>query len=86
MAKGRKGRAAKPKGKKKPEPVSIHDSLIKTIQSLPKKSDYVFTDEDGNPFPLKPGHTWVNVYTPSSSFYEKPEGSGSWKAVYSPTE
>ena len=40
----------KPKGKKKPEPISIHDSLIRTLQSLPKKGDYVFTDEDGNPF------------------------------------
>ena len=40
----------KPKGKKKPETISIHDSLIKTLQSLPKRGDYVFTDEDGNPF------------------------------------
>lgn len=40
----------KPKGKKKPESISIHDSLIKTLQSLPKRGDYVFTDEDGNPF------------------------------------
>lgn len=40
----------KPKGKKKPEPISIHDSLVRTLQALPKRSDYVFTDEDGNPF------------------------------------
>lgn len=40
----------KPKGKKKPEPISIHDNLIKTLQSLPKTGDCVFTDEDGNPF------------------------------------
>ncbi|MBP7055684.1 MAG: site-specific integrase [Candidatus Omnitrophica bacterium] len=40
----------KPKGKKKPEPISIHDSLIKTLQSLPKRGDYVFMDEDGKPF------------------------------------
>lgn len=53
-----------------------------------------FVDADGNPFPLKPGQTWVNVvslatyYTESTiselPFYPiKPEeGTGLWLVRY----
>jgi len=40
----------KPKNKKKPDYVSMHDGLIKIINSVPKNSEYVFTDENGSPF------------------------------------
>jgi len=41
-----------------------------------------FTDAQGNPFPLAPGHTWVNVFTTASAVYEKVPGSGIWKAEF----
>jgi hypothetical protein len=41
-----------------------------------------FTDADGNPFPLAPGHTWVNVFTTASVVYEKLVGSGIWTAEF----
>lgn len=40
----------KPKGKKSPEYISIHDNLIKVLESLPRESEYVFTTETGVPF------------------------------------
>ena len=33
-----------------------------------------FTDADGQPAALKPGHTWVHVVTPSSEVYEVEPG------------
>lgn len=33
-------------------------------------------DANGQPFPLKPGHTWVHVVTPASQVLE--EGTGDW--------
>ena len=33
-----------------------------------------FVDASGNPFPLKPGHTWVSIFTPASDVYEKSPG------------
>jgi SdrD B-like domain/Protein of unknown function (DUF3048) C-terminal domain len=41
-----------------------------------------FTDAQGNPFPLAPGHTWVLVYTTASVTYEKTPGSGLWTAEF----
>ena len=50
-----------------------------------------FIDAQGNPVPLKPGHTWVEVATTGSPYYEtvdskdygtrlsqKTPGSGNW--------
>lgn len=55
-----------------------------------------FIDAQGNPFPLKPGHTWVNVMTTGSPWYETVDskdatwlatktapGSGIWAVRYS---
>jgi hypothetical protein len=41
-----------------------------------------FTDAQGNPFPLAPGHTWVHVFTTASVVYEKQAGSGSWTGEF----
>ena len=41
-----------------------------------------FTDSQGNPFPLAPGHTWVHVFTPASGISEKVPGSGIWTALF----
>lgn len=43
----------KPKGKKKPEYIPIHDGVIKILKYLPRKSDYVFVKEDGKPFSFR---------------------------------
>ena len=40
----------KPKGKKKPDYISIHDGLVRVINDLPKKSEYVFIDEEQKPY------------------------------------
>ncbi len=42
----------KPKCKKKPDYISIHDGLTKVLQPLKEhaKNEYVFTKEDGEPF------------------------------------
>lgn len=39
-----------------------------------------FTDENGNPFPLAPGHTWVHVFTPAS--YVQEQSPGNWQARF----
>ncbi len=39
-----------------------------------------FTDENGNPFPLAPGHTWVHVFTPAS--YIQEQSPGIWLARF----
>jgi hypothetical protein len=41
-----------------------------------------FTDANGNPFPLRPGHSWVHIFSPGSFIYEKQEGSGQWTADF----
>ena len=41
-----------------------------------------FTDAQGNPFPLAPGHTWVHVFTTASVVYEKNPGSGLWTGEF----
>lgn len=41
-----------------------------------------FTDAQGNPFPLAPGHTWVHVFTTASVVYEKQAGSGLWTGEF----
>ena len=41
-----------------------------------------FTDASGNLIPLKPGHTWVHVFTTASVIYEKSPGSGIWTAEF----
>ena len=41
-----------------------------------------FTDAGGNPVALKPGHTWVHVFTTASVDYEKIPGSGIWTAEF----
>ncbi len=41
-----------------------------------------FTDAQGNPFPLAPGHTWVHVFTTASVTYEKNLGSGLWTGEF----
>jgi hypothetical protein len=41
-----------------------------------------FTDADGHPIPLKPGHTWVLVVTPESTVEEK--SPGKWRVLFSP--
>lgn len=33
-----------------------------------------FVDANRNPFPLKPGHTWVSIFTPASNISEKSPG------------
>jgi integrase len=42
----------KPKSKKKPDYISIHDSLISVLKAVRRKNkgEYVFTDENGSPF------------------------------------
>ncbi len=37
-------------------------------------------DMDGNPFPLKPGHTWVTVVTPFTTVMD--QGGGLWKVRF----
>lgn len=39
-----------------------------------------FVDINGNPFPLKPGHTWINVMTTAS--YVTEEDPGKWLARF----
>ena len=39
-----------------------------------------FVDVNGNPFPLKPGHTWINVMTTAS--YVTEENPGKWLARF----
>jgi hypothetical protein len=41
-----------------------------------------FTDASGNPIALKPGHTWLHVFTPYSVVYEKHPSSGLWTAEF----
>ncbi len=41
-----------------------------------------FTDASGNLIALKPGHTWVHVFTTASVVYEKNPGSGIWTAEF----
>jgi hypothetical protein len=41
-----------------------------------------WVDRDGNPVPLKPGHTWVVVVTPYSSVASL--GGGEWKLRFYP--
>jgi hypothetical protein len=41
-----------------------------------------FTDAQGNPIPLAPGHTWVHVFTTASVVYEKNLGSGLWTGEF----
>ncbi len=41
-----------------------------------------FTDASSNPISLKPGHTWVHVFTTASVVYEKNPGSGIWTAEF----
>lgn len=33
-----------------------------------------FVDANRNPFPLKPGHTWISIFTPASNVSEKSPG------------
>lgn len=40
----------KPKGKKMPDYISMPDDLVGLFRILPRKCDYVFTDEQGEPF------------------------------------
>lgn len=40
----------KPKGKKRPDYVSIHGGVIKVLKALPQKSEYVFINEQGEHF------------------------------------
>jgi hypothetical protein len=39
-----------------------------------------FVDANREPFPLKPGHTWVSIFTPASTVSEKTPGS--WLARF----
>lgn len=42
-----------------------------------------FLDKDGNPFPLRPGKTWIIIATPYSNYYQTEPGK--WKfQIYSP--
>jgi hypothetical protein len=41
-----------------------------------------FTDASGNPIALKPGHTWVHVFTTASVVYEKIPSSAIWTAEF----
>jgi len=41
-----------------------------------------FTDDAGDPVALKPGHTWVHVFTPGSALFERDPGSGLWTADF----
>ena len=41
-----------------------------------------FTDAQGNPVPLAPGHTWVLVFTTASVVYEKNPGSALWTGEF----
>lgn len=41
-----------------------------------------FTDAQGNPIPLAPGHTWVLVFTTASVVYEKNPGSALWTGEF----
>ncbi|HZK60911.1 MAG TPA: hypothetical protein VFC41_02465, partial [Anaerovoracaceae bacterium] len=34
-----------------------------------------FIDENGDPFPLKPGQTWVEIVQPGTPFFEVPDSS-----------
>ena len=43
-----------------------------------------FLDTNGDPMPLKPGHTWVLVVTPESSVEEK--SPGAWTVRFIPPE
>jgi len=40
-----------------------------------KQHPIMFLGQDGEPFPLKPGHTWVLVVTPDSTVTEKTPGA-----------
>ena len=39
-----------------------------------------FIDADGNPFPLKPGNTWINLIGNSSTLVKS---DGTWKFTFS---
>lgn len=39
-----------------------------------------FVDANGQPFPLKPGRTWISLLTPGSGLLDL--GDGGWKAVF----
>ena len=48
-----------------------------------KRNPIRFTDKDGNPIALRPGHTWIFIVTPYSVL--KPSGETAWRLrVYSP--
>ncbi len=49
-------------------------------QTTGKRRPLVFLDEQGNPFPLKPGNTWIHLVTPFTGFGE--ETPGRWKMRY----
>ena len=40
----------KPKGKKKPDYISIHDGLVALLGALPRQREYIFANERGEPF------------------------------------
>ena len=44
----------------------------------------IFLDQNGEPFPLKPGHTWVLVVTPDSIVDEKSPGAWQMKFTFPP--
>jgi hypothetical protein len=42
-----------------------------------------FLDNDGNPFPLRPGRSWIIIATPFSDYFQ--ENPGQWKFhIYAP--
>jgi hypothetical protein len=43
-----------------------------------------FLQKNGEPAPLKPGHTWVLVVTPDTSVQS--DGSGKWRLTFVPPE
>ncbi len=59
---------------------SASDDLNKTRSYHP----IMFLGEDGKPFPLKPGHTWVLVVTPDSTVNEKSPGAWQLQFAFPP--
>jgi hypothetical protein len=42
-----------------------------------------FLDKDGNPFPLRPGRSWIVIATPFSDYFQNE--SGKWQfRIYAP--
>ena len=72
---------------------AFRDGQMYNIKWNTRSSDYekttgfrrpiAFTDEDGDPFPLRPGHSWIVVATPYSDYFQNQPGKWTFR-IYSP--